>query len=79
MSRLTINLPDELHRALKTAAASRSQSIGVLVRESLEAYGIKPESEVSELLERARSRSGLGAEEAQVLANAETRAHRQRK
>ncbi len=77
MSRLTINLPDDLHRSLKTAAARRSQSIGALVRESLEAYGIKPESEVAELLERARAHSGLDAEQAQALANAETRAHRQ--
>ncbi len=76
MSRLTVNLPDELHQALKTAAARRKKSIGHLVQESLEAYGIKPEKDVEELLRLARLNSGLGEEEALDLAVEETRKHR---
>ncbi len=76
MSRLTVNLPDDLHQALKTAAAKRKKTIGTLVQESLEAYGIKPESDVEELIRRARLNSGLSEEEALDLAVAETREHR---
>lgn len=78
MSRLTINLSDEMHQALKTAAARRNKTIGSLVQESLEAYGIKPEQDVHELLERARQQSGLDEEEALTLAVAETREQRRR-
>ncbi|TVR98567.1 MAG: CopG family transcriptional regulator [Wenzhouxiangellaceae bacterium] len=73
---LTINLPDELHQALKTAAARRKKTIGNLVQESLEAYGIKAAGDVEELVRRARLHSGLSEEEALDLAVAETRAHR---
>ena len=41
MTRVTINLPDELHRALKAAAARRGTTIGSMVAESLSAYGVK--------------------------------------
>ncbi len=78
MNRLTINLPAELHAALKAAAARRGTTIGLLVQESLEAYGIKPESRVRELLAAARARSGLTAAEAQRLAVDETRQARRR-
>lgn len=76
MNRLTINLPAELHAALKAAAARRGTTIGSLVQESLEAYGIKPERDVRELLATARARSGLSAAEADNLAFEETRAVR---
>lgn len=78
MNRLTINLPAELHAALKAAAARRGTTIGSLVRESLEAYGIKPEREARELVAAARARSALSAEEAERLALEETRAARDR-
>lgn len=74
--RLTINLPAELHAALKAAAARRGTTIGSLVQESLEAYGIKPERDVRELVAAARVRSGLSANEAKRLALQETRAAR---
>lgn len=76
MNRLTINLPAELHAALKAAAARRGKTIGTLVQESLEAYGIKPERDVRELVAAARARSGMPAEEAETLARDETRAIR---
>lgn len=78
MNRLTINLPAELHAALKAAAARRGTTIGMLVQESLEAYGIKPERDVRELVAAARSRSGLPAAEAERLALEETRVARDR-
>lgn len=78
MHRLTINLPAELHAALKAAAARRGTTIGSLVQESLEAYGIKPERNVRELVAAARRRSGLQADEAETLALRETRAARDR-
>lgn len=76
VARLTITLPDELHQALKEAAARRRTTIGDLVCESLAFYGIKSERQVRELVEAARRRSGLSEAEAEELAVAETRAHR---
>ena len=73
MARVTISLPDALHRALKEAAVRRGTTLGEVVRESLVFYGIKTPEEVSELVSRARRRSGLQEAEAQVLANRETR------
>jgi plasmid stability protein len=78
MARLTVTLPDELHQALKEAAARRSRSIGDLVAESLQFYGIKTEERARELVARAREQSGLTEAEAQELAATETRATRQR-
>jgi plasmid stability protein len=76
MARVTINLPDELHRALKAAAARRGTTIGSMVAESLEAYGIKSQSEATLLVERARRRSGLTEDDALALAVDETAGHR---
>ena len=76
MARVTINLPDELHRALKAAAARRGTTIGSMVAESLEAYGIKSRSEAALLVERARRRSGLTEDDALALAVDETAGHR---
>lgn len=76
MARLTISLPDALHQALREAAARRGRTIGELVAESLELYGIKSEERASELVAAARRRSGLSAADAQALAAAETRAAR---
>ena len=45
MTRVTLSLPDELHRALKEAAATRGRTLGELVAESVVAYGIKPREE----------------------------------
>ena len=76
MSRLTLTLPDELHRALKEAAAVRGKTIGDLVAESVVAYGIKPRESAERLVARARERSRLSAERALELAARETRAAR---
>ncbi len=76
MSRLTLTLPDELHRALKEAAAVRGRTIGDLVAESVVAYGIKPREEAERLVARARERAGLSEAKALGLATRETRAAR---
>lgn len=78
MNRLTINLPAELHKALKAAAANRGTTIGLLVQESLEAYGVKPEQSVRDLVAAARARSGMSLAEAERLAVEETRRARRR-
>ena len=62
--------------ALKEAAVRRGTTLGEVVRESLVFYGIKTQEEVSELVARARRKSGLEAAEAKALANRETRAER---
>ncbi len=76
MSRLTLTLPDELHRALKEAAAVRGKTIGDLVAESVVAYGIKPREAAERLVARARERARLGSGKALELATRETRAAR---
>ncbi|HVS04171.1 MAG TPA: ribbon-helix-helix protein, CopG family [Thermoanaerobaculia bacterium] len=77
MARLTISLPDDLHQALKEAAARRRRSIGEVVAESLAHYGIKTSAAASELVARARERSRLDSGEAERLAVQETRRARQ--
>jgi predicted transcriptional regulator len=76
MARLTITLPDELHQALKEAAAKRRRSLGGLVAESLEAYGIKTEEQARDLVAKARKSAGLSEERALEVATDETRAAR---
>jgi hypothetical protein len=76
MARVTITLPDELHRALKAAAARRGTTLGSMVAESLVAYGIKTPEEAAELVRRARKRASLSETDAVELAVAETREHR---
>jgi len=68
VSRLTITLPDERYRALKEAAAQRGRTIGQLIDESLEFYGIKSRDEAREILGRARERAGLSEDEAMSVA-----------
>jgi len=76
MARLTITLPDELHQALKEAAAQRRRTIGDLVCESLTSYGIKSERQARAIVDAARRTADLGVSEATELALTETRAHR---
>ena len=78
MARVTISLPDELHRALKAAAANRGTTIGELVAESLDFYGIKTAESTKALVARARECSGMGDNEALRLAVDETSAERTR-
>jgi len=76
MDRLTINLPEGYHQALKEAAARRGVPIVKMVAEALAAYGVKPAQTVQDLLQRARLQSALTEAQAHALAEAETRAVR---
>ncbi|MFO7876656.1 MAG: CopG family transcriptional regulator [Desulfovermiculus sp.] len=76
MPRLTITLTEERHRALKEAAARKRKSIAAIIEESLELSGIKAHDAASDLVARARSRSGLDDGQALELAQEETRAQR---
>lgn len=78
MARLTITLSDERHRALREAAVKRGKTIGQLIEESLQFYGIKSERSAEALVAKARARSALPEAEALRLAVAETRAARRR-
>ena len=78
MSRLTITLPDELHRALKETAARRNVPIGELIAESLEFYGIKSRESAQSLVARARHNAQLSEDDALRLAQREVRAVRSR-
>ena len=78
MARLTITLSDERHRALREAAVSRRKTIGQLVEESLEFYGIKTARSAERLVAKARAQASLSEAEALRLAVAETRAARRR-
>ena len=79
MARLTIILPDALHRALKEAAAMRPMTIGDLIVESLAFYGIKPRTDVLALVRRAQESGGMDEKEALSLAIRETRTVRRRR
>lgn len=76
MNRLTITLSENRYRALKEASARRGKTIGQLIEESLEFYGIKTRDDAAELIRRARSHAKLSESAAMKLAVAETRAHR---
>jgi hypothetical protein len=76
MSRLTITLKDARYLALKEASARRGKSIGQLIDESLEFYGIKTREEARSLVQRARLHSGLDEADAMQLAVQETRQQR---
>ena len=76
MSRLTITLSEPRYRALKEAAAQRDKTIGQLIDESLDFYGIKSREQALDLVRRARSRSALSDEQALTLAQEEVRAVR---
>ena len=77
MPRITVSLSPESHKALKSAAARRGKTIGELVEESLEAWCVKPESTVADILARARTHSRLSVAAADKLAVKETRKVRQ--
>ena len=68
MSRLTITLSEARYRALKEAAVQRNKTIGQLIDESLEFYGIKSRDDARELVRRARAQGGLSADAAMEVA-----------
>ena len=78
MTRLTITLSEERHLALREAAAKRRKTIGQLIEESLEFYGIKTTRSAAQLVAKARAHASLGEADALRLAVAETRAVRRR-
>ena len=71
MSRLTITLSDTRYRALKEASAQRDKTIGQLIDESLDFYGIKSREDAQKLVRRARSGSRLNEAQALAVAQAE--------
>ena len=79
MPRLTITLSSERHRALKETAVRRGKTIRSVVEESLDAYGVKTQSQATALVAQARKRSGLTESEALRLAVEETGAKRLRR
>jgi len=68
MSRLTITLSEPRYRALKEAAAQRDKTIGQLIDESLDFYGIKSREQAQDLVRRARQLSALNDDQAMALA-----------
>jgi predicted DNA-binding ribbon-helix-helix protein len=68
MSRLTITLSEPRYRALKEAAAQRDKTIGQLIDESLDFYGIKSREQAKDLVRRARASSGVSDDQAMALA-----------
>jgi predicted transcriptional regulator len=78
MSRLTITLDDELHRALKETAARQGRSIASIIEESLHLRGIQGQAGARALVAQAREHARLDPEEALELAVEETRAARRR-
>lgn len=68
MSRLTITLSEARYRALKEASAQRDKTIGQLIDESLEFYGIKSREDALDLVRRARARSKLTDSQAMTTA-----------
>lgn len=77
MSRLTITLSEARYRALKEAAAQRSKTIGQLIDESLDFYGIKSREQALDLVRQARAHSQLNDAQAMALALEEVGAVRQ--
>lgn len=76
MSRLTITLSEPRYRALKEAAAQRHKTIGQLIDESLDFYGIKSHEQALDLVRRARARSALSEAQSLALAQEEVQAVR---
>lgn len=76
MSRLTITLDDDLHRALKETAARQGRSIGKIIEESLLLRGIKHVETARKIVARARANAQCTEKDAARLAVEETRSHR---
>ena len=76
MSRLTITLSDDMHRAVKEAAARQGRSIASIIEESLEFRGLRPRTDVRRLVSEARGRCKMSEDQAMRLAVDEIRLHR---
>ncbi len=78
MSRLTITLSEARYKALKEASVQRDKTIGQLIDESLEFYGIKSREDARDLVRRARARSELAEDQAMAVAQEQVRALRRK-
>lgn len=78
MSRLTITLSEARYRALKEASVQRDKTIGQLIDESLDFYGIKSREEARDLVRRARAHSKLAEDQAVAIAEEQVRAVRRK-
>jgi hypothetical protein len=78
LSRLTITLSEARYRALKEASAQRGKTIGQLIDESLDFYGIKSREDARDLVRRARAHSKLTAVQAAAVAREQVRAVRRK-
>ncbi len=76
MSRLTITLSEPRYRALKEAAVQRNKTIGQLIDESLDFFGIKSREQALDLVRRARTGSRLNEDQALAIAQQEVDAVR---
>ena len=76
MSRLTINIDDELHNALKVAAARAGRPVVSIIEDGLRLMGIQPPSKAAQIIAKARRNAALGEGEAMKLALEETRQSR---
>lgn len=77
MPRLTITLSDERHMALKAAAARSQKTIGSIIEESLELYGIKTADHAAELVAKARRNACMEDDMAMELVGLEVESVRQ--
>ena len=78
MSRLTITLSESRYRALKEASALRDKTIGQLIDESLDFYGIKSREDARDLVKRARAQAGLSESDALAVAQAAVKSVRRK-
>ena len=76
MTRLTITLSEARYKALKEAAVQRGKTIGQLIDESLDFYGIKSRAEARDVVRRARAHSKLSDDRARAVAQEHVRAVR---
>jgi hypothetical protein len=72
-------LSEARYRALKEASAQRDKTIGQLIDESLEFYGIKPREDALDLVRRARARSKLNDKQALAVAQKQVKAVRRKR
>ena len=61
-------LSESRYRALKEASVKRGKTIGQLIDESHEFYGIKSREDARDLVRRARSKAGMTEPEAMEVA-----------
>ena len=78
MSRLTITLSEARYKALKEAAVQRDKTIGQLIDESLDFYGITSRTDARDLVRRARAHSKLPDDQALAVAQEHVRAVRRK-